>query len=188
MIPDLFSKELPREPSSLPPNPPTPIADNAASTPRHVLPSDLPTAIKHLNDQELELLLAAVTVEQQRRGKNLAAPDKAPSKRVEAQSVFLTPGKLNAVRAAFKAGVSISKIGKQFGIPTWIKASLISAKQCSALRWRCDEANVHRQSQLRRYRAQMPFRILMPFYEFNEVQFTCLEANLIQFTAKQLIP
>jgi hypothetical protein len=36
---------------------------------------------------------------------------------VVAPSVTLTIGKLNAVRAAFKAGVSISKIGKQFGIP-----------------------------------------------------------------------
>jgi hypothetical protein len=39
------------------------------STPRRVLPSDLPTAIKHLNDQELEQLLAAVTAEHQRRSK-----------------------------------------------------------------------------------------------------------------------
>ena len=88
----------------------------ANAVPRHVLPSDLPAAIKHLSDQELEQLLTAVTAEQRRRGKNLAAPDKAPSKRVEAQSVRLTPGKLNAVRAAFKAGVRPSKIAKQFGI------------------------------------------------------------------------
>jgi hypothetical protein len=59
MIPDLFSTVFPREPSLLPPNPPTPIADNAASSPRHVLPSDLPAAIKHLNDQELEQLLGS---------------------------------------------------------------------------------------------------------------------------------
>jgi hypothetical protein len=115
-IPDLFST-TPRESSSLLVNPPTSTADIAASSPRHVLPSDLPAAIKHLSDQELEQLLTAVAAEQQRRGKNLAAPDRAPSKRVEAQSVSLTPGKLNAVRAAFKAGVSISKIGRQFGIP-----------------------------------------------------------------------
>jgi hypothetical protein len=119
ILPNLFSTASPREdPSSLPPNPPTPIADNAASTPRHVLPSDLPAAIKHLNDQELEQLQAAVTAEQQRRGKKPHSQAKTPSKRSgEAVAVSLTPGKLSAVRAAFKAGVRPSKIAKQFGIP-----------------------------------------------------------------------
>ena len=42
--------------------------------------------------------------------------DKTPSKRAEAAAVSLTPVKLNAVRAAFKAGVRPSKIAKQFGI------------------------------------------------------------------------
>ena len=81
------------------------------------MPSDLPAAIKHLNDQELDQLLTAAMTEQQRRGKKPAEPDKATSKRVEAQSVSLTPGKLNAVRAAFRAGVTPSKIAKQFGSP-----------------------------------------------------------------------
>jgi len=84
---------------------------------RHVLPSDLPAAIKHLSDQELEQLQAAITVEQQRRGKKPPTPKKTPSKRpVEAVAVSLTPGKLSAVRAAFKAGVRPSKIAKQFGV------------------------------------------------------------------------
>ena len=117
MIPNLFSTVFSREPSLLPTNPPTPIADKAASSPRHVLPSDLPAAIRHLNDQELEQLLAAVTAEQQRRGKKPPSHQKTPSKRpVEAASVSLTPGKLSAVRAAFKAGVRPAKIAKQFGI------------------------------------------------------------------------
>jgi hypothetical protein len=68
MIPELFSAPA-REHGALPPNPPIPTADDAVSSPRHVLPSDLPAAIKHLNDQELEQLQAAVTAEQQRRGK-----------------------------------------------------------------------------------------------------------------------
>jgi predicted DNA-binding protein (UPF0251 family) len=77
-----------------------------------------PAAIKHLNDQELEQLLAAVIEEQQRRGKKPPAPEKTSRKRpVEAiAEVTLSPGKLNAVRAAFKAGVPPSKIAKQFGI------------------------------------------------------------------------
>ena len=98
-------------------DPPVPTADKAASSPRHILPSDLPAAIKYLNDQELDQLQAAVTTEQQRRGKKPPASDKTSSKRVEAGAVSLTPVKLNAVRAAFKAGVRPSKIAKQFGIP-----------------------------------------------------------------------
>ena len=35
---------------------------------------------------------------------------------MEAPSVSLTIGKLNAVRAAFKAGVTLARIARQFGI------------------------------------------------------------------------
>jgi len=116
MMPNLFSTV--RELSSLPPNPPTPKADDADySRPRHVLPSDLATALTHLNDQELEQLLAAVTSEQQRRGKKPPSHAKTPSKRLaEAAAVSLTPGKISAVRAALKAGIRPSKIAKQFGV------------------------------------------------------------------------
>jgi hypothetical protein len=112
IAPDLFSTALSREQSV-----PTPNLTTNATVPRHVLPSDLPTAVKHLSDQELEQLLAAVIAEQVRRGKKPPTPDKGSSKRVEAVAVSLTPGKLSAVRAAFKAGVRPSKIAKQFGIP-----------------------------------------------------------------------
>src|SRR5258707_7574672 len=88
--PDLFSTASPQETISRPPKPTT--------SSRHILPSDVPAAIKHLSDQELDQLLTAVTAEQQRRGKKPTTPDKTPSRRVEAQSVSLTPGKLNAVR------------------------------------------------------------------------------------------
>ena len=114
MVPDLFSMPH-REHAALPPNPPIPTADKVASSPRHMLPSDLPAAIKHLSDQELDQLLAAVIEEQLRRGKK--PPSREKTKRVEAAAVSLTPTKLNAVRAAFKAGVRPSKIAKQFGIP-----------------------------------------------------------------------
>ena len=87
-----------------------------SSSPRHILPSDLSAAIKYLNDQELDQLQAAVTIELKRRGKKPPVSDKTPSKRAEAAAVSLTPVKLNAVRAAFKAGVRPSKIAKQFGI------------------------------------------------------------------------
>ena len=108
ITPDLFAAASAQEAVSRPPKP--------ATSSRHILPGDLPSAIEHLNDQELEQLQAAVTAEQQRRGKKPQAPEKPLSKRVEAQSISMTPGKLNAVRAAFKAGVTPAKIAKQFGI------------------------------------------------------------------------
>jgi len=116
MTPDLVSTVLPREPSSPPLNPPMPTADNAASSQRHVLPSDLPAAIKHLNDQELGQLMAAVTAEQERRGKKPPSHAKTPSKGPVESVAPLTPAKVSAVRAAFKAGVRPSKIAKQFGV------------------------------------------------------------------------
>jgi DNA invertase Pin-like site-specific DNA recombinase len=83
---------------------------------RHVLPADLPKAVRHLDDQELAQLLSAVIAEQRRRGKKLPAQT-SPTERVEGASAApLTQGKLNAVRAAFKAGVTPSRIARQFGI------------------------------------------------------------------------
>jgi hypothetical protein len=106
--PDLFSTASPQETAPRSPKPTT--------SPRHILPSDLPSAIKHLNDQELDQLEAAVIAEQVQRGKKPPAPEKSVSKRTEAPAVTLSIGKLNAVRAAHKAGVTPSKIAKQFGI------------------------------------------------------------------------
>jgi hypothetical protein len=105
MIPDLFSTASREH------------VESATSSPRHVLPSDLPTAIKHLDDQELDQLFAAVVAERLQRGMKSPVPDKTPNKRsVEATAVSLTPGKLSAVRAAFKAGVTPTKIAKEFGL------------------------------------------------------------------------
>ena len=86
------------------PNSPRPIPSNVTATAsRHVLPNDLPAAVKHLEDQELDLLFDAVVAERLRRGMNWPVPEKTPSQRtVEAAAVSLNLGKLNAVRAAFK--------------------------------------------------------------------------------------
>jgi hypothetical protein len=116
MIPNLFSTELPREQAAVTPTPTIPAINNFAASSRHILPGDLPAAIKHLNDQELDQLEAAVTAEQQRRGRKLRAPERSQGKRAEAPAVTLTVNKLNAVRAAYAAGVTPSKIAKQFGI------------------------------------------------------------------------
>jgi hypothetical protein len=102
------------------PNPPPSLqvnTDTTASLRRHVLPKDLPGAIKQLEDQELDRLQAAILVEQKRRGRKRSASVVTPDKpQIEAAAVHLTPGKLNAVRAAFKAGVKPSQIARLFGL------------------------------------------------------------------------
>jgi hypothetical protein len=125
--PDLFSTEMVRDgsPSPIKPIPATqPTAD--ASSQRHVLPKNLRKAVKHLSDAELDLLHAATLEEMGRRGrlgpsvqttKPSARMGKSSSGRqVEAATVSLTRGQVNAVRAALKAGIKPSLIARQFGI------------------------------------------------------------------------
>src|SRR6266446_347637 len=109
--PDLFSapptaKALEPEHSAIPQRKGEP--DDAASQSRHFLPKDLAGALKRLDDAEIDSLLAAVTAEAERRGRLPSA--------VAKDGTGLTTGKLNAVRAAFKAGVKPSVIARQFGI------------------------------------------------------------------------
>src|SRR6266487_4721296 len=126
--PDLFSTAAPSEEAS-----PTPPAKQVsfAQNRRHVLPKDLPKAVKQLNDRELDLLIAASLEEAKRRGRllpNVQANQPDTRKRssrvaksshrpqVEVATVSLTRGQVNAVRAAFKAGIKPSVIARQFGI------------------------------------------------------------------------
>src|SRR6476661_4834476 len=89
----------------------------AISPARYLLPKDLSNGIKQLTDQEFDRLLAAVLTEQKRRGKKLSVSRKASRKPpVQESGPTLAPAKVNAVRAAFKAGVSPSRIARQFGI------------------------------------------------------------------------
>jgi hypothetical protein len=113
--------KYPRDPIEPAPNPPPSSqvnADAAAASPRrHVLPKDLPAAIKQLDDQELDRLLATAAAEQKRRGmKPAESVEPRDKRRSEAVAVHLTPGKLNVVRAAFKVGVKPSRIARQFGL------------------------------------------------------------------------
>ena len=114
--PDLFSA-LPTVtaagPSAVPKGKAGP--DSLASQQRHFLPEDLAGALKRLDDVEIDALLAAVTTEAERRGRRPPDPakekpvaDAKPQRRQEVAedgAGSLTTGKLNAVRAAFKAGV-----------------------------------------------------------------------------------
>jgi hypothetical protein len=101
-------------------------AKKSASPPRYFLPRELAGALKRLDDVEIDALLAAIAAEAGRRGrlrpsqpndKSSADPKPRPRKAVPDDSAgSLTTGKLNAVRAAFKAGVKLSAIARQFGI------------------------------------------------------------------------
>ena len=118
--PDLFSAS-PSARVSDPPVAPKP-AVAADAEPRHLLPNDLPGSLKRLDDAEIDTLLSAVTAEAERRGrlpKPQSQPGEKPAGRriaVEEIAGGLTKGKLNAVRAAFQAGVKPSVIARQFGI------------------------------------------------------------------------
>jgi hypothetical protein len=120
--PDLFSTVTAREPSSTSDSPPPSNANTAAAEATvpslpYVLPKDLPKALAQLQNQELDRLLSAVLTEQKRRGGKLPEPaENSRKQRVEPVAVTLPSGKLNAVRAAFKAGVKPSQIARQFGI------------------------------------------------------------------------
>ena len=90
--------------------------DDAVSSPRHVLPKDLPNAIRHLGDDELDRLFAAALAEMRRRGRRLPTDKPTQKQKLDALDVPLTRGQLNAVRAAFKAGITPTRIARQFGL------------------------------------------------------------------------
>jgi hypothetical protein len=103
---------------------------------RHVLPGDLSNALKQLDDGELDRLFAATRHELQCRGRLLTstpvtrptthmgteqrASDQSTTtkerRQPEEPNVALAQGQVNAVRAAFKAGITPSRIARQFGI------------------------------------------------------------------------
>jgi hypothetical protein len=139
--PDRFSTDTVRAAA---PSPTRPGATKATADPapqRHILPKDLPNAVKYLSDGELGLLHGATLDEMNRRGrippsvetdlqtlrhrfnvrpalqtKRSSATDKARRRKVEIAEVALTRGQVNAVRAAFKAGITPSRIARQFGL------------------------------------------------------------------------
>jgi hypothetical protein len=96
--------------------PPAANPASSADARRHVLPKDLPNAVKHLNDEELGRLLAVTVAEAKRRGRQSSPTDQpSPNRNADAPG-SLTRGQLNAVRAAFKAGITPARIARQFGL------------------------------------------------------------------------
>ena len=99
--------------------------------PRTVLPADLPAALARLPESDLKRLDEALTVELRRRNLVTApavrsAPErehlKSKRKVIEligrgaSDGPALTSGKVNAIRAALKAGVKPMVIARQFGV------------------------------------------------------------------------
>jgi hypothetical protein len=120
--PDLFSTtsaSAPLSPSvkSPPSSLTTDDGSAGASSPSYALPTNLPSALRHLDDDQLDRLHAAVIGEQKRRGKKLSvSAEPSRNKPIKEVAAPLAQGKLNAIRAAFKAGVTPSRIAKQFGV------------------------------------------------------------------------
>jgi hypothetical protein len=119
--PDLFSAASTKEPAPASVNsPPSVVAGGGpiVAPPSYSLPTNLPRSLRRLDDDQLARLLAAVIAERQKRGgKKLPLSDEPSRKpQVEEAAPPLAQGKLNAVRAAFKAGVKPSRIAREFGI------------------------------------------------------------------------
>jgi hypothetical protein len=138
--PDLFSTgRLDGSPSY---NPPKALAGRPSR--RTALPKDLPRAIRYIEDQELDWLLRTAIHEAKRRGRPMpmaeASPTNTPAvssepipkqtkppgrpthqRQIRPAAASLTRGQVNAVRAAFKAGVTPSRIARQF----WLSQSQI---------------------------------------------------------------
>jgi hypothetical protein len=133
---DLFSTDVVRDASAPPTKPPATQAAANTSPQRHILPRNLRHAVSQLSDGELDELFEAALDEAKRRGRlpwnietDSAPPSRSPSqsvtkrspptdkrRKVEIAEVPLTRSQLNAVRAAFKAGITPSRIARQFGI------------------------------------------------------------------------
>jgi hypothetical protein len=133
--PDLFSTgRLDGSPSGKPPE-----ALPGRPSRRTALPKDLPKAIRYLEDRELDWLLRVAAAETKRRGRAMPMAEASPTNTPAASSEpiptethlpdrptrqrqiglaagALTKGQVNAVRAAFKAGVTPSRIARQFGL------------------------------------------------------------------------
>ena len=137
-MPDLFSTGGVREASAASIKSGS---DTAARIPsasqRYVLPKNLDFAVRQLTDDELMQLLEVALQEAKQRGKSPlraggdpmqssrqteevaqkhSTTENTSNRKQVAAEVTLSPGKLNAVRAAFRAGVTPSRIARQFGI------------------------------------------------------------------------
>ena len=103
---------------------------------RHILPKNLRHAITQLSERELDELFEAAFDEAKRRDRlppSIGTDGKPPAlrpseltakrvpptgkrRKVDIAEVPLTRGQVNAIRASFKAGITPSRIARQFGV------------------------------------------------------------------------
>ena len=141
--PDLFSTVTGQSPNE------APKATTERPSRRPALPEDLPKAIRYLSDGELDWLLQTAMEEAKRRGRlvpmgierpanmSTVSPEPAPKqtkppgrptrqRQTDLAPTPLTRGQVNAVRAAFKAGVMPTRIARQFGLsPSQVREALL---------------------------------------------------------------
>jgi predicted DNA-binding protein (UPF0251 family) len=125
-IPGLLSTDGAK--AAVPSSPTLDAAKQATETAsqRHILPKNLRHAISQLSDGELDELFEAAFDEAKRRGRlpQSVRTDVTPSlirptdkkRKVDIAEVSLTGGQVKAIRAAFKAGITPSRIARQFGV------------------------------------------------------------------------
>jgi hypothetical protein len=107
-----------------------------AASQRHVLPKNLRHGISQLSDGELDELFEATFDEAKRRGRlpksvgtdvttSTLRPSELTTRRLaptgkqrqaDIAETSLTRGQVNAIRASFKAGITPSRIARQFGV------------------------------------------------------------------------
>jgi hypothetical protein len=109
---------------------PAPKATTETTPQRYVLPKNLRNAVKYLSDGELDLMHTATVEELKRRGRmpksaetdlpatlDLTKSPATKAAKLNAAENSLTRGQVNAVRSAFRAGITPSRIAREFGIP-----------------------------------------------------------------------
>ena len=129
--PDSFRTASVRDASALPTESSAAEAKIETTPQQYVLPKNLRNAVKHLSDGELDLMHAATLEEMKRRGRTPQGVEKGfPARpdltkiqspliktaKLNAAEVSLTRGQVNAVRSAFRAGITPSRIAREFGI------------------------------------------------------------------------
>jgi DNA-binding CsgD family transcriptional regulator len=136
--PDLFSTDEVRDASATPIDQSATASATDTSSQRHVLPKNLRHAVKQLTDGEFAELIEVVFDEGERRGrlrgsigavstpssrrpsdplpKRSGTTNKSQRRRVDIAEAPLTRGQVNVIRSAFKAGITPSRIARQFGI------------------------------------------------------------------------
>jgi len=88
-------------------------------TPRpsqYILPQNLDAALRQLSDADIDKLAEAALEERIRRKGPLAREGSHRKQPDETKSPHIPQGKVNAVRAAFKAGITLNRIAREFGL------------------------------------------------------------------------